>query len=144
VHLKTRYVAFQYDLQEDVLFRGTAGYLLEGERSGFGNEGSGSGARGDAGPAFVDVLNYDVVKSKLSEMERGTVEETLNAMLDAEADQVIRARKYERTQERKDTRAGYYKQSLVSLLELRKQKGWSLGRSTQEAKYLLSYCLTFP
>ena len=77
-------------------------------------------------------------------MERGTVEETFNAMLDAEADQVIRARKYERTQERKDTRAGYYKQSLVSLLELRKQKGWSLERSTREAKYLLSYCLTFP
>ena len=45
-------------------------------------------------------------------MVRGTVEETLNAMLDAEADQLIRARKYERTQERKDTRAGHYKRSL--------------------------------
>ena len=35
---------------------------------------------------------------------RGTVEETLNAMLDAEADQLCGAGRYERSQARQDTR----------------------------------------
>jgi hypothetical protein len=39
-------------------------------------------------------------------MVRGTVEETLNAMLDAEADQLCGAGRYERSQARQDTRAG--------------------------------------
>ena len=44
----------------------------------------------------------------LDNIVRGTVEETLNALLDAEADQLCQARRYERTQSRKDTRAGHY------------------------------------
>ena len=48
----------------------------------------------------------------LGEMVRGTVEDTLNAMLDAEADQLCGAGRYERTEGRKDTRAGSYKRSL--------------------------------
>ena len=40
------------------------------------------------------------------------VEETLNKLLDAEADQLCNAARYERTEARKDTRAGYYKRSL--------------------------------
>ena len=38
-------------------------------------------------------------------MVRGTVEETLNAMLDAEADRLCGAGRYERSQARQDTRA---------------------------------------
>jgi hypothetical protein len=34
------------------------------------------------------------------------VEETLNAMLDAEADRLCRAERYQRTEARQDTRAG--------------------------------------
>jgi len=45
------------------------------------------------------------IRDHLGEMVRGTVEETLNAMLDAEADQLWCGR-YERSQARKDTRAG--------------------------------------
>jgi putative transposase len=45
-------------------------------------------------------------------MVKETVEETLNAMLDAEADRLIQAEKYERTDARKDTRAGHYKRKL--------------------------------
>lgn len=48
------------------------------------------------------------VRSHLNEMVRGTVEETLNAMLDAEADRLVNAKRYERTEERVDTRAGHY------------------------------------
>jgi len=45
-------------------------------------------------------------------MVRGTVEETLNSMLDAEADQLCNADRYQRSQARKDTRAGYYQRKL--------------------------------
>ena len=62
--------------------------------------------------ARIISIDEDAVTSKLSEMVRGTVEETLNAMLDAEADQLLRAKKYERTQDRQDTRAGHYQRSL--------------------------------
>ena len=48
------------------------------------------------------------IRDHLGEMVRGTVEETLNAMLDAEADQLCGAGRYERSRARKDTRAGSY------------------------------------
>ena len=38
----------------------------------------------------------------------GTVEEALNAMLDAEADRLCRAGRYERSEGRQDTRVGSY------------------------------------
>ena len=41
-----------------------------------------------------------------------TVEETLNAMLDAEAEQLRGAGRYERSQARQDTRAGSYERTL--------------------------------
>ena len=40
------------------------------------------------------------IRDHLGEMVRGTVEETLNAMLDAEADQLCSAGRYERSQAR--------------------------------------------
>ena len=52
------------------------------------------------------------IQAHLSEMVRGSVEETLNAMLDAEADRLCQARRYERTSGRKDTRAGTYQRQL--------------------------------
>src|SRR4051794_1539920 len=52
------------------------------------------------------------IRDHLGEMVRGTVEETLNAMLDAEADQLCGAGRYERSQGRKDTRAGNYERTL--------------------------------
>ena len=52
------------------------------------------------------------VQAHLSEMVRSSVEETLNALLDAEADRLCRARRYERTEARQDTRAGSYQREL--------------------------------
>lgn len=52
------------------------------------------------------------VKNHLHEVVRGTVEETLNGMLDAEADAICRAEKYERSPERTTTRAGHYTRKL--------------------------------
>lgn len=43
---------------------------------------------------------------------RGTVEETLNSMLDAEADNLCNAARYERTASRTDTRADHYERDL--------------------------------
>ena len=46
------------------------------------------------------------IQAHLGEVVRSTVEETLNALLDAEADRLCRAERYERTEARRDTRAG--------------------------------------
>jgi len=52
------------------------------------------------------------IRDHLGEMVRGTVEETLNAMLDAEADRFCGAGRYERSEARQDTRAGSYERTL--------------------------------
>ena len=68
----------------------------------------------DCTPTLEKVIQIDEAKihNHLGEIVRGTVEETLNAMLDAEADQLCNAKRYERTEARKDTRAGHYERSL--------------------------------
>src|SRR6188472_4237469 len=50
------------------------------------------------------------IRDHLGEMVRGTVEASLNAMLDAEADQLCGAGRYERS--RQDTRAGSFERTL--------------------------------
>ena len=57
-------------------------------------------------------FNEEAVKDHLGEMVRSTVEETLNQMLEAEADRLCNAEKYERTEARQDTRAGHYQRKL--------------------------------
>ncbi len=52
------------------------------------------------------------VQEHLGELVRGSVEETLNAMLDGEADRLLKAKRYERTGDRKGTRAGHYQRKL--------------------------------
>ena len=52
------------------------------------------------------------IRDHLGEMVRGTVEETLNALLDAEADELCGAGRYERSAGRVDTRAGSYDRTL--------------------------------
>jgi transposase-like protein len=67
-------------------------------------------ARAPLGP--VVKIDEGRIREHLDEVVRSTVEETLNALLDAEADQLCGARKYERTEGRKDTRAGSYDRHL--------------------------------
>jgi len=52
------------------------------------------------------------VSSHLSDLVRKTVQQTLNEMLDAEAQQMCQARRYERTESRQDCRAGFYHRKL--------------------------------
>lgn len=63
---------------------------------------------------LADVIRIDqaAMKDQLSELVRGSVEETLNGLLDAEADKLCNARRYERTEARRDTRAGSYTRKL--------------------------------
>jgi transposase-like protein len=57
-------------------------------------------------------IEQEQLTRHLDKVVRGTVEETLNALLDAEADRLCQASRYERTEKRQDTRAGYYKRNL--------------------------------
>ena len=57
-------------------------------------------------------INENQFKNHLGKMVRSTVEETLNDMLDAEADQLCNAKRYERTEARTGGRAGHYKRKL--------------------------------
>lgn len=75
------------------------------------NTGEGSGQAGtDMGQVIQ--INEAGIRGHLDEMVRSTVEETLNRMLDSEADELCQARKYERTAARQDTRAGHYQRKL--------------------------------
>ena len=57
-------------------------------------------------------IDEALVKRELGEVVRETVEETLNKLLDAEADELCGAGRYERSPERVDTRAGSYERNL--------------------------------
>ena len=64
------------------------------------------------GQSTIIQINEEQIKDHLGEMVRGTVEETLNEMLEQEAEQLVGAERYERTEGRKDARAGHYNRSL--------------------------------
>lgn len=57
-------------------------------------------------------VNEQFIKDQLGELVRGSVEETLNGLLDKEADRLCGAERYEHTDARKDTRAGHYDRKL--------------------------------
>lgn len=52
------------------------------------------------------------IERHVSELVRGSVEKTLNELLDAEADALCNAPKYSRSPERTDSRAGHYTRKL--------------------------------
>lgn len=60
-------------------------------------------------------VNEAEVKKHLGQVIRSQIEETLNAMLDAEADELCKAQRYERSPERQDTRAGHYERRLQTV-----------------------------
>jgi putative transposase len=66
--------------------------------------------------SFQDVIRIDEeqVRGHVDQVVRATVEETLNSLLDAEADELCGAKRYERSPERLDTRAGQYSRKLVT------------------------------
>jgi putative transposase len=63
---------------------------------------------------FSEVIKIDEgkVRQHVEEVVRQSVEETLNGLLDAEADELCGAKRYERSVERVDTRSGHYERKL--------------------------------
>ena len=68
----------------------------------------------DDTPTALGALQIDEGKLRghVDEVVRSSVEETLNGLLDAEADEICRAQRYERSPERVDGRAGHYERKL--------------------------------
>ena len=75
---------------------------------------------------FAGVIRIEEgkIRSHVDQVVRETVEQTLNGLLQAEADELCGAKRYARSPERLDTRAGHYdrnlhKQADIVLMRLR-------------------------
>ena len=68
----------------------------------------------DTSAALTGAIRVDEkqLRGHIDAAVRSSVEETLNALLDAEADELCGAQRYERSAERVDTRAGHYERKL--------------------------------
>ena len=85
------------------------------------------------------IVSFDeqAVKDELRELVRKTIEETINAMLDEEADQIVGAGPYERTDERAAYRAGHYERGFTTTsgqvtLKMPKLKGMRFATAVVE------------
>ena len=59
-------------------------------------------------------LNEEVIKGQLKESVRGSVEETLNELLEQETEKLTQAARYERNEARKGYRSGHYDRNLTT------------------------------
>jgi transposase-like protein len=84
-------------------------------------------------------VNEAIVKEQLTEVVRGTVEDTLNTLLDNEADEMCKAQRYKRSPERVDTRAGYYERKLETKAGSVRLKVPKLRRLTFESSIIERY-----
>ena len=62
----------------------------------------------------IITLNEDAVKTEIKDLVRKSVEETLNELLDSEAEELTGAAKYERNESRKGYRSGHYTRNLTT------------------------------
>ena len=75
-------------------------------------------------------LNQELIHNELKDLVKNSVEETLNALLDHEAENLVNAQKYERSANRQGYRAGHYNRKLQTTagnvdLKVPKLKGLS-------------------
>ena len=59
-------------------------------------------------------FNEEVIKGQLKELVRGSVEETLNELLEKEAETLTQAARYERNEARQGYRSGHYDRKLTT------------------------------
>ena len=62
----------------------------------------------------IVTVDEDSLKGDLRELVRKTVQDTINALLDEEAAEMVGAERYERTAEREAYRSGHYKRKLTT------------------------------
>lgn len=84
-------------------------------------------------------IDEERIRGHVDRVVRGTVEETLNALLDAEADRLCNAERYERTEGRRDTRAGSYERQLETKAGKVTLKVPKLRRQTFETAIIERY-----
>ena len=72
----------------------------------------GTSTESDKHLSKVIKIDESQIQTHLDKMVRSTVEETLNGLLDAEAEQLCGAKRYERTTARTNARAGHYTRKL--------------------------------
>ena len=82
-------------------------------------------------------LNKEVIHTELKKMVKSSIEETLNAMLDAEADKLVNAERYARDEQRKGYRSGHYERNFTTSsgdvsLKMPKLKGLTFETSIIE------------
>lgn len=65
-------------------------------------------------PKKIVQLNEEVIKSEIKELVRNSVEETLNELLEAEAQKLTRAARYERNEQRQGCRSGHYNRNFTT------------------------------
>ena len=83
-------------------------------------------------------LNEEVIKGQIKELVRGSVEETLNELLEAEAEKLTQAARYERNEQRQGYRSGHYSRNLTTTsgdvtLKVPKLKGISFETAAGKA-----------
>jgi len=84
-------------------------------------------------------IDDERIQDHLGKIVRGSVEETLNALLEAEAERLCNAERYERTQARRDTRAGSYERKLHTTAGEVSLKVPKLRRQTFETAIIERY-----
>ncbi len=59
-------------------------------------------------------LNEEIIKEQIKELVRGSEEETLNELLEKEAESLTQAARYERSEARQGYRSGHYDRNLTT------------------------------
>ena len=73
-------------------------------------------------------LNEEVIKGQIKELVRGSVEETLNELLEAEAEKLTQAARYEHSEQRHGYRSGHYSRNLTNHFRGRYPQGTQAQR----------------
>ena len=76
----------------------------------------------------IVTLNEEVIKGELKELVRGSVEETLNELLEQEAEKLTQAARYERNATRQGYRSGHYDRNLIAAQQRHSTKLSPVGR----------------
>ena len=63
---------------------------------------------------ITPAISETAIKGQLKELVRGSVEETLNELLEAEANKLTQAARYERNEQRQGYRSGHYNRNLTT------------------------------
>ena len=62
----------------------------------------------------IGQLNEEIIKGQIKELVRGSEEETLNELLEKEAESLTQAARYERSEARQGYRSGHYDRNLTT------------------------------